>query len=79
MLEILHARISRWRALGLSHPLRSRARSTESVRGLRALLAAIRKRDAQLAETIMRDETNKAAAEVMRLLASGPQAPSAHR
>lgn len=70
MLAMLHARISRWRALGLSHPSRSRRRSKESIDGLRALLAAIEKRDGPRAEAIMREETHKAAAEVMRLLAS---------
>ena len=37
-------RIWRWRALGLSHPQRSDSRSQESIKGLRAMLAAIRKR-----------------------------------
>jgi len=68
MLGTLHARIWRWRALGLSHPERSEQRSKESVRNLRAMLAAIRKRDADAAERITRDEANRAAAEVMRLL-----------
>jgi DNA-binding GntR family transcriptional regulator len=69
MLEMLHARISRWRSLGLSHPRRSARRSKESIEGLRALLAAVEKRDAARAEAIMREETRKAAAEVMRLIA----------
>ena len=68
MLGTLHARIWRWRALGLSHPERSAQRSKESIRNLRAMLAAIRKRDADAAERITRDEANRAAAEVMRLL-----------
>jgi DNA-binding GntR family transcriptional regulator len=71
MLGTLHARIWRWRALGLSHPARSTHRSKESVRNLRAMLAAIRKRDAGAAERITREEANRAAAEVMRLLESG--------
>lgn len=71
MLGTLHARIWRWRALGLSHPERSAQRSKESVRNLRAMLAAIRKRDAGAAERITREEANRAAAEVMRLLESG--------
>jgi DNA-binding GntR family transcriptional regulator len=75
MLEMLHARISRWRALGLSHPSRSMRRSKESIESLRALLAAIERRDGARAETIMRDETNKAAAEVMRLLSATPASP----
>ena len=75
MLEMLHARISRWRALGLGHPRRSRQRSKESINGLRTLLAAIEKRDAARAESIMREETQKAAAEVMRLLATPATSP----
>lgn len=68
MLSTLHARIWRWRALGLSHPRRSDSRSQESVRGLRAMLAAIRKRDADAAERLTREEAQGAAAEVMRLI-----------
>lgn len=71
MLGTLHARIWRWRALGLSHPERSAQRSKESVRNLRAMLAAIRRRDAGTAERITREEASRAAAEVMRLLESG--------
>lgn len=71
MLETLHVRIWRWRALGLSHPLRSPKRSAESLRNLRAVLAAIAKRNADRAETLMRQEVHRAAAEAMRLL-SGP-------
>ncbi|HET9652859.1 MAG TPA: GntR family transcriptional regulator [Usitatibacter sp.] len=73
MLAMLHARISRWRALGLSHPKRSPRRSKESIEGLRALIAAIGRRDAARAESIMRDETHKAAAEVLRLIAIQPE------
>jgi DNA-binding GntR family transcriptional regulator len=69
MVGLLHARISRWRALGLGHPRRSPKRSKESIRALQALLAAVRARDADRAELIMRDEAGRAAAEVMRLLA----------
>jgi DNA-binding GntR family transcriptional regulator len=68
MLGTLHARIWRWRALGLSHPQRSDQRSQQSVKNLRALLAAIRKRDADAAEKITRNEAQLAAAEVMRLI-----------
>ena len=68
MLGALHARIWRWRALGLSHPERSVQRSKESIRNLRAALSAIRKRDPDEAERITREEANRAAAEVMRLL-----------
>lgn len=70
MLGTLHARIWRWRALGLSHPQRSAQRSRESVRNLRAMLAAIRKRDADAAERLTREEAQRAAAEVMRLIGS---------
>jgi len=68
MLATLHARIWRWRALGLSHPQRSDARSRESITGLRAMLAAIRDKDADRAEALTREEAQHAAAEVMRLI-----------
>lgn len=68
MIGTLHARIWRWRALGLSHPRRSRARSQESIRSLRNLMKAIEKRDADLAEQIARLEVTNAAAEMMRIL-----------
>lgn len=71
MLGTLHARIWRWRALGLSHPQRSAQRSRESVKNLRAMLAAIRKRDADAAERLTREEAQRAAAEVMRLIGGG--------
>jgi DNA-binding GntR family transcriptional regulator len=69
MLNALHGRIRRWRALGLSHPKRSSQRSRESVRNLRMTLAAIRKRDADSAERILREEVDRAAAEIIRILA----------
>jgi len=69
MLEMLHARISRWRAMGLGHPHRSARRSRESIGSLRALLEAIERRDAPRAELIMREECANAAQEVARLLA----------
>jgi GntR family transcriptional regulator, trigonelline degradation regulator len=68
MIGTLHVRIWRWRALGLSHPQSSAERSKESMQGLRAMLAAIRARDAELAERTIRAEVTKAAAEVTRLL-----------
>jgi GntR family transcriptional regulator, trigonelline degradation regulator len=68
MIAALHARIWRWRALGLGHPQRSAVRSKESVNILKALYAAIEKRDADLAEKLAREDVTKAAAEVMRLL-----------
>ena len=72
ILMTLHARIWRWRALGLTHPKRSKGRSQESIDNLRAVLAAIRNRDADEAERLAREEAGKAAEEVMRLLANGP-------
>lgn len=73
MLGTLHARIWRWRALGLSHPRRSGSRSRASVKGLRAMLAAIRRRDADAAERLTREEAQSAAAEIMRLMEPGMQ------
>jgi DNA-binding GntR family transcriptional regulator len=70
MIGTLHGRIWRWRALGLTHPDRSPVRDKESVAGLRAVLAAIRDRDAGLAERRMRDEVTRASTEAMRLLSS---------
>ena len=69
MIATLHGRISRWRWLGLGHPQRSPSRSQESIRNLRALVTALRNRDADLAERIIRHEVTRAAAEVTRLLA----------
>ncbi len=68
MISILHARIWRWRALGLTHPKRSPKRSRESVSALRAMFAAIMAGNAVLAEKLGREETAQAAAEVIRLL-----------
>lgn len=68
MLNTLHARIWRWRALGLTHPQRSADRSRESMANLKAVLTAIRTRDGEGAERITRAEANQAANEVMRLL-----------
>ncbi len=72
MLSTLHARIWRWRALGLTHPQRSEERSRESMGNLRAVLGAIRARDGDAAERLTREEANKAAAEVVRLLGATP-------
>ena len=69
MISMLHARIWRWRALGLSHPKRSPERSRQSIVALRAMFAAIKAGDAAKAEEQARDETDRAAAEVMHLLA----------
>jgi DNA-binding GntR family transcriptional regulator len=70
MIGTLHGRISRWRALGHHHPRRSASRWKESIRGLRAMLAAIKKRDADLAEKLIREEVTQAAAEINRLIES---------
>jgi DNA-binding GntR family transcriptional regulator len=76
MIGMLHGRIWRWRALGLTHPSRSRQRAQESTNNLLGLVHAIRARDAALAEKIIRDEVSKAAEEVHRLLRDGAvQAP----
>jgi GntR family transcriptional regulator, trigonelline degradation regulator len=74
MIGTLHGRISRWRRLGLGHPQRSPSRSRETIRNLRALVAALRKRDPDLAERIIRHEVTRAAAEVTRLLPGAPPA-----
>lgn len=68
MIGTLHARIWRWRALGLGHPKRSRSRSQESIRGLRNLFKAIEQGDADGAEEIARIEVTNAANEVIRIL-----------
>jgi DNA-binding GntR family transcriptional regulator len=67
MIASLHARIWRWRALGLGHPKRSLDRSQESIAGLRALHTALRERDATRAEAIARQEVTNAGAEIMRI------------
>jgi DNA-binding GntR family transcriptional regulator len=68
MLGGLHARIWRWRALGLGHPRRSGERSEESVTGLRNLMTAIENGKADEAERIARLEVTNAGSEVMRIL-----------
>ncbi len=74
MIGTLHGRISRWRSLGLGHPQRSPARSQEAVRNLRALVTALRRRDPDRAERIIRHEVTRAATEVTRLLGRSPAA-----
>jgi DNA-binding GntR family transcriptional regulator len=69
MIGLLHGRIRRWRAIGLSHPLRSLQRQQESLHNLRVMLKAVRAKNASLAEATIREEVHKAAAEVNRLLA----------
>lgn len=68
MLAGLHGRISRWRAMGLSHPKRSPKRSAQSLKALRAVLAAIKVHDGNRAEALMREEVVRAAAEATRLV-----------
>jgi DNA-binding GntR family transcriptional regulator len=68
MIDALHARVWRWRVLGLAHPHRSSARSRASMTNLRAIVDAVRKSDAEGAERITRSEVLEAAAEVMRLV-----------
>lgn len=70
MLAQLHARIWRWRAMGIAHPNRSPQRAREAARGLKAICDAIRKRDAEAAERLTRDAVNRGATEVLRLLES---------
>jgi GntR family transcriptional regulator, trigonelline degradation regulator len=72
MVGSVHARIARWRALGLTHPQRSKARSDESVANLKAVLDAICTRDGEAAERLTREEANRAADEVVRLLGEQP-------
>jgi GntR family transcriptional regulator, trigonelline degradation regulator len=76
MIGMLHVRIWRWRAVGLTHPKRSMQRSQESMKGLGVMLEAIRRRDIVRAESAIREEVLRAASEVMRLLANagGPSA-----
>jgi len=72
MLGTLQARIWRWRALGLGHPMRSGERSQESVSNLKSIVDAVKNRDADTAELLTREEDNQAAQEIMRLLAFEP-------
>ena len=70
MLNVVQARVWRWRAIGLTHPDRAPDRLNESVGNLRLLIGAIRNKDGDSAEQITRDEISNAAEEVMRLIAS---------
>jgi len=70
MLGVVQARVWRWRAVGLTHPDRAHDRLDESVENLRRLIAAIRNKDGESADRIMRMEVSMAAEEVMRLIAS---------
>ncbi len=67
MIAPLYARICRWRALGLGHPNRSPGRSKQSITALREFYGALKKRDGELAEKVVRQEAMDAAAEIMRL------------
>jgi len=80
MLQTLHARIWRWRALGVTHPQRSPGRAKEAIRGLRAIQEAIHSREAAAAEEATREEAMHGAAEVLRLLSQdAPLARTARR
>ena len=79
MLQTLHARIWRWRALGVTHPQRSPGRAAEAINGLKAILHAIRKRDGAGAEQATREEALRGAVEVMRLLSNNATAAQATR
>lgn len=74
MISMLHVRVWRWRALGLAHPRRSPGRSGESIRELRKLFQAIKARDADLAEEILRSEVTNAANEIFRIFEADGQA-----
>lgn len=76
MLATLHARMWRWRTLGLAHPRRSVTRSRESLDNLRGIVAAIKNGNAEEAERITRAEASLAAEEVLRLLAYTDEAAS---
>jgi GntR family transcriptional regulator, trigonelline degradation regulator len=77
MIEALHARVWRWRVLGLAHPQRSSARSTQSLNALGRILAAIEQGRGDEAEQIARDEVTQAAAEAIRLLGGADPAEAA--
>jgi DNA-binding GntR family transcriptional regulator len=77
MLASLHARIWRWRALGVTHPRRSPQRANEAAQGMRDICEAMRNRDGDAAERATREEVNRGAVEVMHLLAKPVSAPRA--
>jgi len=76
MIAMLHGRIRRWRAIGVSHPGRTKERQQESMRNLRIMIRAVRSRDARLAEQAIREDVQKAAAEINRLLGKNSSGPS---
>lgn len=67
MIATLYARIWRWRAIGLGHAKRSPGRSKQSIAALRKLYKALKDGNAELAETIAREEALNAAAEINRI------------
>jgi DNA-binding GntR family transcriptional regulator len=75
MIGALYARIWRWRVLGLSHPNRSKDRSRQSLDGMRAVVNAIRKGDAELAERLARKEAVNAEIEATRLISGNDSGP----
>src|SRR5271169_2683026 len=77
MIGLLHGRIHRWRAIGVSHPMRTTDRQKESMRNLRVMLRAVRARDARLAEQAIREDVQRAALELNRLLAKDAPGTSA--
>jgi len=76
MIAILHGRIRRWRSIGVSHPKRTKERQQESMRNLRVMVKAVRSRDARLAEQAIREDVQRAAAEINRLLATDSPGPA---
>jgi len=76
MIAMLHGRIRRWRAIGVSHPERTKERQLESMHNLRVMIRAARSRNARLAEQAIREDVQKAAAEINRLLAKDSSGPS---
>jgi len=76
MIALLHGRIRRWRAIGVSHPMRTKERQQESMRNLRVMLKSVRARDARLAEQAIREDVQRAALELNRVLAKDSLAAS---
>jgi DNA-binding GntR family transcriptional regulator len=68
MLNALHARIWRWRALGVNHPNRSPKRAEEAAQGLTRICEALLQRDGDAAERATREEADRGAVEIFRLL-----------
>jgi DNA-binding GntR family transcriptional regulator len=68
ILRTLHARISRWAVVALSHPARSPSRTAEAIDELQILLRAIRRRNAAAAERAIRKHVENIGREVTRLI-----------